>query len=51
MELKDNLGQLTRIRFIGTRINPGLAANLFAFKVPAGVELVDGDAAAAPPAN
>lgn len=46
MELKDNLGQLTRIRFSGTRINPGLAANLFAFKVPAGVELVDGDAAA-----
>lgn len=49
MELRDNLGQLTRIRFSATQINPGLAAGLFAFKVPAGVEVVDGDAVAPPP--
>lgn len=49
MELRDNLGQLTRIRFSATQLNSGLTAGLFSFKVPAGVEVVDGDAAAAPP--
>lgn len=46
MELHDNLGQLTRIRFFETRVNPGVAPGRFAFEIPAGVEVVDGDAVA-----
>jgi outer membrane lipoprotein carrier protein len=47
MELHDNLGQRTLIRFSGMRINSGLSAAQFNFKVPAGVEVVDADAPAA----
>lgn len=45
MELRDNLGQFTRIVFSGIRINPGLKPDHFAFKPPAGVEVVDADIA------
>jgi outer membrane lipoprotein carrier protein len=50
MELRDHLGQLTRIEFSNVRVNPRLRSDLFAFRVPAGVEVVDGDAAT-PPAS
>ncbi len=45
MELRDNLGQFTKIVFSGIRINPGLKPDHFAFKPPAGVEVVDADIA------
>lgn len=48
MELHDNLGQSTRIRFHDIRLNPGLKPGHFAFKPPAGTEVVDGDAIAPP---
>lgn len=43
MELRDNLGQLTRISFSRFKLNPGLKPDLFSFKVPAGVEVVEGE--------
>ena len=46
MELRDNLGQTTRITFTDVKLNPGLKPGSFAFKMPAGVEVVDGDAQA-----
>jgi outer membrane lipoprotein carrier protein len=43
MELQDNLGQITRISFSGLRLNPNLSVSLFEFRIPPGVEVVDGD--------
>jgi outer membrane lipoprotein carrier protein len=40
MELSDRLGQLTRIRFSAIEMNPKLPADLFRFRVPAGVDVV-----------
>lgn len=44
MILRDNFGQMTTIEFIGVHLNTGLKPEQFAFKIPAGVEVVDGDA-------
>jgi outer membrane lipoprotein carrier protein len=44
MELRDNLGQTTRIRFSDVRLNPGIRPGHFEFRVPQGVEVVDADA-------
>ena len=41
MELHDKLGQITRIKFTGLRVNPGLKAEQFAFRIPQGAEVVD----------
>jgi outer membrane lipoprotein carrier protein len=51
MELRDNLGQTTVIRFSDLRINPALESGQFTFQVPAGVEVVDVDAATPDPAR
>jgi outer membrane lipoprotein carrier protein len=45
MELVDRLGQVTRIRLSAVELNPRLAAGLFTFEVPPGVDVV-GSAAA-----
>ena len=43
MELTDNFGQLTRIRFSDVKRNPKLNPKLFQFTPPKGVEVVSGD--------
>lgn len=40
MELFDNFGQTTMLRFTKIEKNPGLASDLFRFKAPAGVDVV-----------
>lgn len=40
MDLKDNFGQRTYLKFNGTRNNPTLAADLFRFKPPKGVDVL-----------
>lgn len=40
MDLEDTLGQVTRIHFIHLQRNPKLAAGLFHFKIPPGVDVV-----------
>lgn len=41
MELSDNFGQLTRIYFSNTQINPTLNPNLFIFTPPKGVDVFE----------
>jgi outer membrane lipoprotein carrier protein len=43
MELKDNFGQQTSLRFSDTRNNPPLAADLFRFKPPKGVDVLSNE--------
>ncbi|MDD3530083.1 MAG: outer-membrane lipoprotein carrier protein LolA, partial [Gallionellaceae bacterium] len=40
MELKDNFGQQTYLRFIDVKNNPSLGGNLFRFKPPKGVDIL-----------
>lgn len=40
MELQDNFGQRTSLRFAGLRHNPSLKAELFRFKPPRGVDVL-----------
>ncbi len=40
MELRDNFGQVTQLRFTGIRRNPRLAADLFRFTPPKGVDVI-----------
>ena len=49
MQLDDNLGQTTAIRFSNIEINAGVAADNFRLDVPDGVEIVDGRAAQVSP--
>ena len=42
MELRDSFGQTTRIEFSDIRRNPVLAATLFRFTPPAGVDVIQG---------
>lgn len=42
MELDDNLGQTTHIRFADVQLNPTLADSRFALDIPDDVEVVDG---------
>lgn len=44
MRLKDNLGQTTRLAFDAVKRNVPMAAGLFQFTVPAGVDVVEGGA-------
>ena len=41
MELKDHLGHSTQIQFKNTKINIAVAENLFTFKAPANVDVID----------
>jgi len=41
--LTDGLGQVTDIRFIGLELNPELAADLFKFEIPAGIDVIRND--------
>jgi outer membrane lipoprotein carrier protein len=43
LQLRDGLGQLTRIEFTEVEVNAGLAASDFEFVPPAGVQVVGGD--------
>lgn len=45
MELHDNLGQVTQIRFEDVEINQPIPERNFELKIPDGVEIVDGRAA------
>lgn len=45
MELHDAFAQITRLTFSQLQLNPRLSANLFQFKVPAGVDVIDETAA------
>lgn len=40
MEVRDNFGQVTRLRFSGIRRNPALSADLFRFTPPKGVDVI-----------
>lgn len=40
LDLYDQLGQITKVRFNGVKINPTLAEKLFKFKPPKGVDVV-----------
>lgn len=40
MELQDNLGQTTRIRFRDVKINPSIAADAFRFTPPEGADVI-----------
>lgn len=40
MEVRDNFGQVTRLRFSGIRRNPSLSADLFRFTPPKGVDVI-----------
>lgn len=40
MELVDRLGQTTRIHFTSVEVNPALPPALFAFEIPAGVDVL-----------
>ncbi len=42
LELRDNLGQITLIRFSAQQRNPVLAPDLFQFEPPEGVDILDG---------
>lgn len=42
LELRDKLGQLTRLQFLAVETNPALATDLFSFTPPAGVDVIDG---------
>lgn len=44
MELKDAFGQVTKIEFSNMVLNPGIAASVFEFKVPQGVDVIDDSA-------
>lgn len=41
MELEDHLGHITVIQFNHTKINPSLAASLFNFVPPKGIDIID----------
>lgn len=41
IDLQDRLGQLTRMQLIDLKRNPALASDLFEFKIPDGVTVVD----------
>ncbi|HRH82093.1 MAG TPA: outer membrane lipoprotein chaperone LolA [Thiobacillaceae bacterium] len=43
MELSDNFGQLTTLRFSGLIRNPGLGADLFRFTPPKGTDVIGDD--------
>jgi outer membrane lipoprotein carrier protein len=43
MEVKDNFGQTTRLRFTDVKRNPALPAKLFRFTPPKGVDVIGGD--------
>ncbi len=43
MELQDNFGQTTRLRFTGLRLNPKLGNDLFRFKPPKGADVISQD--------
>lgn len=40
LEVRDNFGQVTRLRFSGIRRNPTLSADLFRFTPPKGVDVI-----------
>jgi outer membrane lipoprotein carrier protein len=40
LDVQDNLGQRSVLTFSGFEINPTLPAHTFAFKVPAGVDVI-----------
>ncbi|QBR83956.1 outer membrane lipoprotein chaperone LolA [Legionella israelensis] len=40
LDLYDQLGQITKVRFNGVKINPQLAQKLFKFKPPKGVDVI-----------
>lgn len=41
MELFDQLGQHTKVNLVNIKTNPVLAATLFKFKTPKGVDVVE----------
>ena len=41
LQLADQLGQITRIVFSGNEINPAIAATVFDFQPPPGVDVID----------
>jgi outer membrane lipoprotein carrier protein len=43
MELQDNFGQTTRLRFTAMRLNPNLGNDLFRFKAPKGADIINAD--------
>lgn len=43
MELKDNFGQTTQLRFGNLKLNPSLKADLFKFKPPKGADVISDD--------
>lgn len=43
MELQDNFGQTTRLRFMELRLNPTLGSDLFRFKPPKGADVITQD--------
>jgi outer membrane lipoprotein carrier protein len=43
MELSDNFGQKTGLRFTNLRRNPSLAADLFRFTPPKGTDVIGDD--------
>lgn len=43
MELQDNFGQTTRLRFTALRLNPSLGNDLFRFKAPKGADIINAD--------
>jgi outer membrane lipoprotein carrier protein len=43
MELQDNFGQTTRLRFESLRLNPKLGADIFRFKTPKGSDVINAD--------
>jgi outer membrane lipoprotein carrier protein len=43
MELQDNFGQTTRLRFTAMRLNPSLGNDLFRFKAPKGADIINAD--------
>lgn len=44
MDLKDNLGQITRVRFRDEQLNPTLDLSQFSFTPPPGVDVIDAGA-------
>ncbi len=43
MELQDNFGQVTRLRFTSLQLNPMLGNDLFRFKPPKGADVINQD--------
>lgn len=41
MELQDHIGHTTSIAYYNIRVNPSLAANLFSFKPPKNIDVID----------